>query len=278
MITITVSDAAGPTRGRPQFEGRPWGNTYSDGGITQDTRLPPGSAFGYVTEGAEGSFDIYYPWSRSRVTAYTIDAGDDYSTMQRIYTETYDRPLIVRGEPKISKVLAAADRYADAGIDFTGNAHANVFAGERGNDSLAGLGGRDRLAGNSGRDALDGGGGDDRLDGGLGRDRLTGGAGSDRFVFGSEAEAGGGNGRPADRVLDLDPDADLIDVRRIDAHADTLADDAFRFIGDREFTGRAGQLRFDDDLLSGDTDGDGAADFAISIDNGALPTADTLLL
>jgi Ca2+-binding RTX toxin-like protein len=277
MITIRIHHAAGATRGRPDFGGDVWGYTYSDEALTEEATLPRGSPLGeHVVERAEGAFDIYFPWSTSRVTSYAIAAGTDFTDPRTpLYDETYARPLTVRGDPTMPKILATADRYAEQGIDFEGNAFANAYAGRGGDDTLAGLGGRDRLAGGGGRDLLDGGHGNDRLDGGLGRDRLTGGEGSDTFVFRSEREAGGA--RP-DLVTDLAPTEDRIDLRPIDAKAATGADDAFRFIGDKAFGDRAGQLRYADGLLSGDTNGDGRADFAVAIADHPPLTAATFLL
>jgi hypothetical protein len=63
------------------------------------------------------------------VTSYTIAAGNDFTAPQTpLYDETYGRPLTVRGAPTIPKVLAAADRYAEQGIDFEGNGFANAYA------------------------------------------------------------------------------------------------------------------------------------------------------
>ena len=125
-----------------------------------------------------------------------------------------------------------------------------------------------RLFAGDGSDRLVGGAGNDLLHGGLGADELTGGAGADQFRFQAVADSG-----PAamDKILDFAGGADKIDLSRIDANtANGSGNDAFTFIGSDAFTG-AGQLRavFDPAsnswTVSGDVDGDGAADFAVQV-------------
>lgn len=74
----------------------------------------------------------------------------------------------------------------------------------------------------------------------------------------------------------------MIDLRKIDARPGSGGDDAFRFIGKQDFTGREGQLRYEyskgNTIVQGDTDGDGSADFAIVlIGKVALTGSDFLL-
>lgn len=62
----------------------------------------------------------------------------------------------------------------------------------------------------------------------------------------------------------------LIDLSRIDAHAQAAGDQAFSFIGGGAFSGHAGELRVQEDrapiwLVQGDIDGDGSADFEIVV-------------
>jgi serralysin len=131
-----------------------------------------------------------------------------------------------------------------------GNDVANVLKGLAGDDVLRGLGGNDKLAG------------------GAGADELTGGAGRDTFVFG---ELGTG-----DRITDYTA-GDKIDLRPIDAVAGG-ADNKFAFIGGGAFTEKAGELRYADGLLQGDTNGDGIADFAVVLTGAPGLTAADILL
>ncbi|WP_407315044.1 M10 family metallopeptidase C-terminal domain-containing protein [Pseudomonas sp. nanlin1] len=139
-------------------------------------------------------------------------------------------------------------------INGTGNALANELVG---NDAS------NTLSGGVGNDTLSGGGGDDTLIGGLGRDMLTGGTGADRFVFNALAEMGKGDQR--DVITDFDGLAgDKLDFSRLDANVLTRPFDAFSFIGSDAFTA-AGQLRFFENVLYGNVNGNLDADFEIQL-------------
>ncbi len=139
--------------------------------------------------------------------------------------------------------------------------------GGRGNDKLKGGGGDDTLKGGKGNDKLNGGAGNDKLKGGAGKDtliggsgqdKLTGGKGDDKFVFKSAADSTADN---PDVIRDFKPsEDDVIDVSGV-------AD--FDFIGDASFSGKAEELRYENDgnktFVYGDNDGDGLADFAIRL-------------
>lgn len=128
-------------------------------------------------------------------------------------------------------------------LNGTGNALANMLTGNAGDNILNG---------GAGNDVLDGGAGDDVLVGGLGTDTLTGGLGADRFVFNLLGELGLGGKR--DVITDFKAgEGDLIDLTRIDANVLLKGVNAFTFIGSGDFTG-AGQLRFADEILSGNID------------------------
>ena len=137
------------------------------------------------------------------------------------------------------------------------------------NDILNGDAGIDALLGQAGNDTLDGGSGNDIVDGGTGRDFLTGGDGADRFRF-DDGDYSGTSAVNSDRIFDFSQaQGDLIDLSRTDAISGG-ADDAFTFIGTAAFSSTAGELRYEQGgaftLVTGDTDGDGNADFAIRLD------------
>jgi Ca2+-binding RTX toxin-like protein len=162
--------------------------------------------------------------------------------------------------------------------EIWGNSLNNVLNGLGGNDILRGGAGNDRLNGGAGNDQLFGDSGIDILHGGGGSDFLNGGIGSDRYLF-TQADA---NLSAVDRVrFDLGAD-DRIDLRQIDAVAGD-GNQAFTFIGNNAFSGCAGELRYElvgtwmdwtDPFqaagerfeVSGDTDGDGIADFKILVE------------
>ena len=145
---------------------------------------------------------------------------------------------------------------------LTGNAGANLLFGFGGDDVLDGGAGNDRLDGGKDDDTLNGGAGDDVLIGGQGRDWLTGGAGKDLFTF---TAAGESKITGADRIVDFQVGTDRIDLSGIDANTKTAGNQSFRFIGEADFSRKAGELRIemrDNDLLvRGDSNGDGVADF-----------------
>ena len=147
-----------------------------------------------------------------------------------------------------------------ADLDGTGNAQANRLDGNAGANRLDGGEGNDTLFGLGGQDILIGGDGADVLVGGLDADVMTGGEDADRFVFRSVIEAAG------DVITDFSvAEGDRVDLRRTDANPTLAGDQAFSWIGDSDFGAVAGQLRFARGILEGDVDGDGGADFQISM-------------
>lgn len=157
------------------------------------------------------------------------------------------------------------------GVRVDGGGGDDTVKATSADDTLLGGDGDDRLQGRGGHDTLLGGDGDDRLAGGRRSDTLTGDSGADRFVF-ADGDTAGARAR-ADVVTDFShADGDKISLRGMDAIAGG-DDDKFSFIGSDRFSGHAGELRFGvvdgATFVTGDTDGDGHADFTIRLD-GAL--------
>ncbi len=176
-------------------------------------------------------------------------------------------------------VLTGIENLAgSAGNDsLTGKAGANRLVGNGGDDTLNGAGGADSLFGNAGNDLLAGGmgadqlagdNGNDTLIGGAGHDILAGGGGRDTFQFNDIAQSGVGPSQ-RDRIADFAPGRDKVDLTAIDADTGHAGDDAFSFIGAAHFSHHAGQLRAvvigAVTIVSGDVDGDAAADFQIAL-------------
>lgn len=143
----------------------------------------------------------------------------------------------------------------------TGNAVANTLSGGAGDDTVAGL---------AGNDSLSGGGGDDLLTGGRGVDTVTGLTGADRFIFAALTDLSGPPG-PFDTITDFHAfEGDKIDLSGIDAKTGT-GNQAFFTIGAAAFFGVKGELRIIASganlLVSGDVNGDAAADFTILVLN-----------
>jgi Ca2+-binding RTX toxin-like protein len=135
--------------------------------------------------------------------------------------------------------------------------------GGNGNDVLDGGDGNDTLNGGANNDTLFGGVGDDILDGGAGADVLMGGTGKDQFRF---------QNSPSDTSIDIILDfsqeqRDIIHLAAIDANGTTSGNGKFTFIGDDQFTGTSGQLRYEIDQdytrIFADIDGDRIADLQI---------------
>lgn len=190
-----------------------------------------------------------------------------------------------------------ASRFTGDIIAYVGYISPVSFRSGSGNDviRIEGRVGPNTVWGGAGDDRIIGGGNADTIAGGAGRDEVTGGGGADRFVF-----------APGDFAALATPDVirdfrhahgDTIVLDAIDADSRTPGRQSFDFIRTTAFTGQAGELRYyvvgGDAIVEGDTNGDGRADFAISL-NGvarlvaadfelgtapvAVPTPDTLLV
>lgn len=131
--------------------------------------------------------------------------------------------------------------------------------------------GADQLTGGRGADALTGDGaeasakdGADTLFGGLGADSLTGGGGADHFNYSDVKQS---TSADSDFIVDLQSN-DVIDLHAIDADKTQGGDQAFHLADG--FTAHAGELviTYDAGLdltrITGDIDGDGAADLVIT--------------
>lgn len=119
-------------------------------------------------------------------------------------------------------------------------------------ENLIGSAFADHLTGNADANTLRGGAGNDTLDGRAGIDILHGGAGNDVFDFDALTDLGVTKAT-SDTVTDFTA-GDVLDLSGIDADATSLSgNDAFSTILVSNFTA-AGQLKFEDGALSGNTD------------------------
>jgi hypothetical protein len=158
-------------------------------------------------------------------------------------------------------------RAHSANDKFYGNGYADVIEAGTGHDVLVGHAGNDKLYGGNGDDLLVGGSGSDYLRSGRGHDILTGGADSDIFDFDTIQESV--VRRDRDTIADFVSGLDHIDLRTIDADTDITdggkGNQAFIWIGGKNFSGVDGQLRLVNGILQGDTNGDRQADFEINV-------------
>ena len=164
--------------------------------------------------------------------------------------------------------------------------------------------GHDRLAGDAGTDTLYGHAGDDRLDGGAGRDTLYGGGGADTFVFGQDSVVPNPTTKEAlDAETDVVKDfaqsqGDRVDLRGLTEHT-SFPGSKLTFSGTAAFSGTAqtrsgaGSVRYshrgdttdtdttNDTLYTDvtvDLDGNGAADFQVTLEGGHYTLVDADLL
>ncbi len=176
-------------------------------------------------------------------------------------------------------VIKAAESGATIGADnqLWGLGGNDRLVGRSGDDLVHGGRGKDIVIGRGGDDVLKGGGSKDTLNGGAGADLLTGGKGADSFVFSAAKQARG------DTIADFRPgQGDIIDLRKIDADPITKGNQNFVLIGDAAFSGTAGELRSwtakGDTYVAGDINGDGSADFKITLDGKLTLTDGDFLL
>lgn len=162
--------------------------------------------------------------------------GDSYISVENIIGSAFDDTLI-------------------------GDDNRNGITGGDGDDSLSGESGSDSLYGNSGDDEIDGGVGSDYLNGGQGADMVTGGEGSDRFDYNQFGELDG------DVITDFALGRDLLDFTSLIYWEGVLP----IYIGNEEFTGQRGEIRFEisgnDTLIQLDSNGDGAANEYLTLLN-----------
>ncbi|MDX3976130.1 M10 family metallopeptidase C-terminal domain-containing protein [Shinella sp.] len=122
------------------------------------------------------------------------------------------------------------------------------------------------IDGNAKANVLKGGKTIDYITGGKGADVLTGGADADLFIF--RKGDTGKTKKSADLITDFSvKDGDKIDLHLWDANSKRPGTQDFDFIGKEKFSKQAGELRYEksgkETLLTGDTNGDGKADFLI---------------
>lgn len=132
-------------------------------------------------------------------------------------------------------------------INATGNNQNNLIIGNRGNNSIVG------------------GNGNDSINGLLGQDTLTGGNGADIFIISASEDSAPGKAT-SDIITDFARGEDFIDLSLIDANTLRTGDQAFtRMITSTVNFTSAGQLKFYNGILYGNTDSDISAEFAIQI-------------
>lgn len=237
------------------------GNDSLDGGNGND-RLDGGSGDDTMIGGIGD--DTFIVGAGSDVVVELADEGVDKVIAHRNYT---------LGANLENMSLAGTAR------NGVGNALGNVISGNGYANKLQGLGGNDLLTGANGRDTIVGGSGADTIVGGAGVDLLSGGQGKDVFVF---TARGHSSWTASDRIMDFKHGTDDIDLSAIDANSRRTGNNAFTFIGTKDFNHRAGELAYDHvgnkTIILGDTNGNGIADLRIVLDGHLKLTAGDFIL
>jgi Ca2+-binding RTX toxin-like protein len=209
--------------------------------------------------------------------AIVNDAGDEGNSGMELKTLDDGRVVLAYTNGPADPATAATTLdyviFDPRETTINGSDDGDRIVGRKEASIINGLGNVDSLFGMSGNDKLDGGTGDDVLTGGKGKDQLIGGIGADRFDFNSILESRVGKG---DVIKDFDAGLgeDVIDLRDIDARKGG-ADNNFKFIGTQHFHHMAGELHYtkinkpghahDKTIIEGDVNGDGRADFQITL-------------
>ncbi|MCB5176852.1 calcium-binding protein [Microvirga lenta] len=133
--------------------------------------------------------------------------------------------------------------------------------------------GDDVLSGGNSNDRLEGFAGQDVIRGGRGSDKLYGGGGADRFVYAAGQDSAN-SVKKRDVIYDFSKrEGDKIDLSLIDANSTKGGNQAFKYIGRRDFQKKAGELRYEkvkgSSYVYGDINGDGKADLTILIKGAA---------
>ena len=136
------------------------------------------------------------------------------------------------------------------------------------NQTKVGLDGNDRLIGDNTKDLLIGLGGNDKLMGAGGADVLIGGPGKNRYVYTDINDSPAGKDE-RDSIYGFGKN-DTINLRALSGQ--------LSFIGTNKFSGAAGDVRFNKEVLGLDLDGDGSADFSIALPGTKALKASNLLL
>ncbi len=182
----------------------------------------------------------------------TMDGGDGDDIF--IVDDAGDVITDTSGIDQVQTIISFTLPEGFENLQFTGLQSGLLGQGNSGNNTMQN---------NDAGGELQGGVGNDRFEDGAGRDVFVGGQGADTFDF-SQLQNGV---LRLGEVLDFSvARGDKIDVSKIDANGNPLdGNQSFSFVGEQDFSGVAGELRFSQRLLQGDINGDGVADFEIKL-------------
>jgi Ca2+-binding RTX toxin-like protein len=262
------------------------GNDYIDGGTGSNTAAYSGASTDYhIAKLANGTYTV------EDLRNASPDGADTLTNVQFLKFTDGSYAVSTWGTtapPATGHVIngTAGDDTISAGHVPTGQPAlsdgGDTINGAAGDDIVKAGAGNDLISGGAGNDQLSGGGGNDTLVGGAGHDELTGGSGADVFRFNLVSESGTVAGA-MDQIMDFShADGDHIDFSQL-AQTNGGAHVPLTFMtGASSFGGSAGELisvkGTDGYLLEADINGDGLADFAISVTTATKLIATDFLL
>ena len=200
------------------------------------------------------------------------DAGILFTVWSNFNTvnTTDDDPFGIQGQflqPVTEQIIGTAGN--DTIQTYGLSEHITALAGD---DTIHAGGGEDVIDAGKGNDRLHGQAGGDLLIGGLGKDQQFGGRDADRFDFNKLAESKAGSDFRDILKGFRHSDGDRIDLNDIDADTNASpGNQKFTFIGAGAFSWTDGELRFENGMVQADTNGDGIADFEITVKTGGVP-------
>jgi Ca2+-binding RTX toxin-like protein len=241
---------------------------YVYSGFTSADSLNGGSGKDTV-ELAQAANLTFQATTITGIETINLYAGNGYTLRTSDANVAAAAMLTVSGSYLGATDVISFDGSAETDGRFTlvGGGAADILRGGAMNDQITGGAGNDKLYGNNGIDTLTG---------GLGADVLYGGLGNDKFVLDDSADS---TVAAYDTIADWNA-GDKINLSAIDAVAGVAGDQAFTFIGAASFFA-AGQLRVvtgANTFVTGDMNGDGAADFQIKLTGSQTLTAGSFVL
>jgi Ca2+-binding RTX toxin-like protein len=268
------------------------GDDKIDGGVGDD-RLMGGYGKNELI-GGDGIDTLDYSFYGFKTSVSTAGLGVDIAFRTHVVNVIGGAQLRVRDtfsgiERAVGSSFNDTISGDDSGLQLWGGRGNDTIASGSGKDWISGGKGNDVINGGLGKDSIYGGNGNDDIKGGVGADKITGGLGGDRInngpkvgeldklYYGSIKDSTlKFSGRD---VINFEHKLVFINLEAIDADTRTghAGDQDFHLIGHAKFSGHghAGELRFVADtrmigiahttLIQGDVNGDGTADFAITV-------------
>jgi Ca2+-binding RTX toxin-like protein len=233
--------------------------------ITQSGNLPglAGSTF-VLGLNAAGAKTESVDFSISGTYNFIKGAAVHYATAANPVVQGGTGPQMIFGLSGSETITAGPNENLIYGGPGT-----NVLTAGAGKDTIFGGSGANTIYGGSGTDVLHGTTGTDTIVAGTGHTVAIGGTGTDTFIF-APGRTGGSTAATADIIQHFLPGmGDTINLSAFDATLPASAGGHMTFIGTAAFDHHAGELRYDVTstgvTLWGDTNGDGIADFVITM-------------